>query len=659
MKAGPALVLLARETRDLLRDRKALAAALLVPLALYPVLLLFTGRLLSPGKPPAPPHSVLTALSEDLEEMAPLLMEEGFVPEPGAPLTARAVKDQAVDLVLLPGKEPGLVRALLDGRYLDSRKIRARLERVLGRWRSLKISRAVSRNPEARKLVDRFRLEEVSFPVAEKGSAGALALIPLALLLALLSGSAFAALDLLPGEKERGTLETLLVQPLSTGQVVLAKYAALLLPGLAALAAGVLSVWAAPLLAGKAESAPVLGTGQVLVVFALSLPAAFLLAALLFWVSALARSFREGQHYLLPLTLGVMVPGGLALSPVLSLDPFTAILPLLGPVLAWRAALEGSLFPIPLALLFLSHGGWTFLVLHHSARLLDREEIRLGFDPASLLDREHTPPGRRALFMGVLLVFGILVFAPILQGAFGEAGLPLSLVLLVLLPALVLPRLLHIPTERAFPLALPRPANLPALLLAGGGLLLFATGYIPLQDFWLPLPPELLKGLERALSPSARAGLPLLLLTGALLPGICEEFLFRGPLLSSFRAQWGNGKALVLSSLLFAAAHFSVHRFVPTMAAGLVFGALALRTRNLLWPVLCHTLYNGSLLLLGRGVLQGIAWDRLFSPAPAADLLRLGAGFCLVISGVLLARKETPRTLPFLSPEGKPKGRFF
>ncbi len=647
MKAGPVLVLLCRETRDILRDRKALAAALLVPLALYPVLLLFTGRFLSPAKPSAGPHSVLTALSEELEDLGPLLMEEGFVLEPGAPLTARAVKDRAVDLVLLPGKEPGLVRALLDGRYLRAQKIRTRLERVLGRWRSLRVSRAASRNPSARKQVDRFRLEEVSFPAASDRSAGAMALIPLALLLALLSGSAFAALDLLPGEKERGTLETLLVQPISTGQVVLAKYAALLLLGLAALLAGVLSVWAAPLLAGTGGEAPVLGPGRALLVFALSLPAAFLLAALLFWTAALARSFREGQHYLLPLTLGVMVPGGLALSPVLSLDPFTAALPLLGPVLAWRAALEGSLSPIPLAVLFLSHGGWTFLVLRHAARLLDREEIRLGFDPASLLDREHTPPGRRALFMGVLLVFGILVFAPLLQGALGEAGLPLSLVLLVLLPALALPRLLHIPRERAFPFAFPRPGNILSLLLAAGGLLLFSTGYIPLQDFWLPLPPELLKSMETALAPSARAGLPVLLLAGAVLPGICEELLFRGPLLSSFRAQWGNGRALVLTSLLFAAAHFSVHRFLPTFAAGLLFGTLALRTRNLFWPILCHTLYNASLLLLGRGLLRGDTWERLFSPAPAADLLRLGAGTCLLLAGILLALKEGPR--PFSS----------
>ncbi len=651
MRAHPVLVLFGRETRDLLRDRKALAAAFLLPLFLYPLLQVFTGRFLSPPRKTPGAHSILTALSEKLKGLEPLLLEEGFVVEPGAPATKRAVRDQAVDLALVPGKDPGLVLAVLDGRRLDTRNLAVRLERVLSRWRSFRIARAAAGNPALRKRLDPFLLEEVSFPPSEnQGPSPALALIPLALLLVLLSGSAFAALDLLAGEKERGTLETLLVQPLSTGQVVLAKYAALLLPGLAALLLGLVSILAAPFLPWAGAASPALGPGEALEVFALSLPAAFLLAALLFWVASLARSFREGQHYLLPLTLGVLIPSGLGLSPALTLGPFTAALPLLGPVLAWRAALKGPLSPWPLAVLFLSHLAWTFLVLRHATALLDREEIRLAFDPASLLDREHTPPGRRALLVGILLVFGILVFGPLLQGSPGGAGLPLSLALLVFLPALALPKVLHIPWERAFPLALPRPANLPALLFAAAGTFLFATGYIPLQDFWLPLPPELVRGMEEVLAPPGRGGLLLLLLEGALLPGICEEALFRGPLLSSFRAQWGEGRALALSSLLFAGAHLSVHRFLPTLAAGLVFGALALRTRNLLWPVLCHTLYNAFLLLLAGGALEGGPWRRLFAPDPTADLLRAGAGVSLVIAGLLLARKEGPSIRLLLSP---------
>ena len=650
MKTRLVAILFAREVRDLLRDRKALAAALLVPLLLYPVLQVFTGRFLGPGKPAPCPHSVLTAVSEELKDLVPLLVEEGFIVEPGVPATIRSVKDQGMGLALLPGKKPGLVRAFLDRGSVNPGMVRPRLERVLGRWRSLRLMEKASGNPAVRKKIDRFRMEEVSFPSPPEEGPGGLVLIPLALLLVLLSGSAFAALDLLPGEKERGTLETLLVQPLSTRQVVSAKYLALLLPGLAALVLGVVSIWATTLLPGTARGGVALSPGQALLVLGLSLPAAFLLSALLFWVAAMARSFREGQHYLLPLTLGVLIPAGLALSPILTLGPFTAALPLVGAVLAWRAALAGSLEVLPIGVLLFSHTAWTLLVLRHAVRLLDREEIRLGFDPASLLDREHTPPGRRALFMGVLLVFGILVFSPILQGGLGEAGLPLSLVLLVLLPALVLPRLLRLPRERAFPMALPRLPNFPALLFAGAGLILFATGYIPLQDSWLPLPPELVKGLEEALNPSGRAGLPILLFTGALLPGISEEALFRGPLLFSFRTQWGDGRALLLSSLLFATAHLSVHRFLPPLAAGIVFGALVLRTRNLLWPALCHTFYNAFLLLLARGAFPGEWWERLFSPDPGAGLLRIGAGVSLVLCGLLLARKEGPGAGSVFSP---------
>jgi len=654
VRRGPVLVLLEREVKDLLRDKKALAAALLVPLVLYPVLQIFSGRFLS-GRAPGPaPHSILTALPDSLAGLLPLLQEEGFIVEPGVEASPAAVRKKGFALALAPGPEAGSVTAYLDGNRAPPALVRPRLRRVLGRWRTLRILAAAAENPEARKRVERFRLVEVSFPASPEKSRPGLILVPLALLLVLLSGSAFAALDLLPGEKERGTLETLLVQPLSTKQVTAAKYLALLVPGTAALVLGILSIWITPYLPGAAGEGGIPDLTRAVLLFLLSLPAALLLAALLFWTAALARSFREGQHYLLPLTLGVLVPAGFALSPVLSLGPFTACIPLLGPVLAWRAVLEGGPAPFPLVLLFLSHGAWTLAVLLHASKLLEKEEIRLGFDPASLLDREHNPPGRRALFMAILLVFGILVFSPILQGSLGAWGIPASQVLLVLFPALLLPGLLHLPRERAFPLAMPGPANLPALLLSAGGLFLFATGYLPLQDYWLPLPPELLRGMEEALAEGKGESLLFLLLAGALLPGICEEALFRGPLLFSFRAQWGEGRALLLSALLFAAAHLSVHRFLPTFAAGILFGALALKTRNILWAGACHALYNGLLILLSREVLPGGIAAALSSQEPGSALLRLGGGISLAAAGLLLAGRETILPAPSQGPRPLP-----
>ncbi|MEZ5988541.1 MAG: ABC transporter permease subunit [Planctomycetota bacterium] len=82
------------------------------------------------------------------------------------------------------------------------------------------------------------------------------ALLPMLLVLVLVS-AAFAALDLFPGERERGTLETLLVQPLHRAEILLAKAIAVFLVGYAGVLVNLASLQACALLEGSAGSATV------------------------------------------------------------------------------------------------------------------------------------------------------------------------------------------------------------------------------------------------------------------------------------------------------------------------------------------------------------------------------------------------------------------
>lgn len=90
----------------------------------------------------------------------------------------------------------------------------------------------------------------------------------------------------------------------------------------------------------------------------------------------------------------------------------------------------------------------------------------------------------------------------------------------------------------------------------------------------------------------------------AVVPGLCEEFMFRGVLLEGLARSMSMKKALFLSAALFGIAHMNLPQAFPTAVLGLVIGYLYLKTRSI-WPsILYHTLHNALTVLLYQGVIK-------------------------------------------------------
>jgi uncharacterized protein len=97
----------------------------------------------------------------------------------------------------------------------------------------------------------------------------------------------------------------------------------------------------------------------------------------------------------------------------------------------------------------------------------------------------------------------------------------------------------------------------------------------------------------------------LFFLTAAVAAPLFEEFLFRGfllPSLTRYLPTWG---AICISGLVFGVAHLSLSEIVPLTTLGIILGTVYVRTRNLLAPMLLHSLWNSSTLvslyILGSG----------------------------------------------------------
>ncbi len=634
------------EALRLMRDRKALFFSIVLPVLLYPLLFLGQGKLeevseermasqeaelvldLDGAEPDL--ATELTALlagleglkvrTEGLEELGAALSLE----EPERTETLREMFDELeVDLALLTTPagvaEEGrtvfhVVQSKTDERALVARsQVLDALDELEGPRRLARLIELLGDDP-----AEQFRAESVDLADASDSLGLNLGrLLPLIGVLVLIGGGSFAALEAYAAEREVGTLETLLVQPVGRAEIAWGKFLVVVGAALAAWSANTLGFITCGAI-GIVGDAPIVGVdgaallGRGLLAVLCFLPVVLGVAALLSLVSARSRSFKEGQQLLLPVTLALAAAVGPAAAPGLENSTGFSLIPLFGSALAVRDVLAGQPSLLLASFAFLSSGLLAGLLLSRVGRLLDAERLLSTADLAGEA-RSRRITGRQATRWGWAAVAGIWIVGSWLQSRSLVVGLLLTLWGLAL--PLGLAAAFHLARTSGR-----RPAELLALRaprVSGG---LWALGLAPCLVFLIPALMELQQRLLPMPSMDAGAFGELFsalldrprwqsLFLIALSPAVCEELVFRGAVLGGLARDTRPARAIAIQALLFALAHGSVHRLMPTFLLGGVLGLLRLRTGSI-WPcVLLHALYNGALVQFSS--VAGGAWDPL------------------------------------------------
>ena len=448
-------------------------------------------------------------------------------------------------------------------------------------------------------------LELATVDVASEEDRGGLALgklLPLISVLVVLSGASFAALAAFAGEREAGTLEALLVQPVTPTAIARGKLLAICGLGVVTLVlnlASVLGCLAAGLgqLPGAAAgSSLALGLPRLAAAAALLLPAVVLLCAALALVAVRARTFREGQHYVFPLVMASALPVALGSFGDLDLDLLLALVPLTGATMAMRDALSGDLVPWLGVAAFLSHCGWAWLVASRVAPRLEAERLLSTRDVEEEAGRRRLA-SRTALRFGWAAVIGLYLLGGFLQSRSAVWGLAATLWLLLLPLAVAaawrVARRTGEGLASAMNLRAPRAAHVAGALLVAPALAQAMAIALGWQERVLPLP----QGPGRGYFPAELLELSLAWKVAllALTPALCEEAFFRGPLLSGLRRDLSAAACVGWQALLFGLAHASIHRLLPTAILGALLAVLVLRTRSLWVAIALHGAYNAWL----------------------------------------------------------------
>ncbi len=463
---------------------------------------------------------------------------------------------------------------------------------------------------------------------APQGSALA-TIVPLVLVLMTITGAVYPAIDLTAGERERGTMESLMASPVPRFYVLFAKYVAVvivaLLTAIANLLAMFTTLWASrllPLLTGGSETFPWIAVLQILGLLILF---SGFFSAVLLSLTSFAKSFKEAQAYLIPVMLLSLTPGMLSLMPGVSLSGPLAIAPLVNIVLLARDLLSGSVLPAAALAAVISTVAYAAAALAIATKLFGSDAVRrtseqsIGSIFRRPLHETDVPSPQSAVLMLATLVPVYFVVSNVLIRVVSVWRESMSISTQLLLNAVALIATFGIVPWLAayfgrnryrttYRLIRPAPITILGAVLIGLGAWALAHEAFVLADAMGigGLDEQRIRETLGRLDAFTKAPPLLLVACLALAPAIIEELCFRGFLFSSLSRVLSPTGVIVTTSLIFGLFHvltgnaLLVERFIPTTLLGLLLGWIAYRTGSVIPGMVMHFVHNALLELIAH-----------------------------------------------------------
>jgi sodium transport system permease protein len=644
-----------KELADVLRDRRTLIATVIIPVVLYPLLMLLSIQAVSIQVTTVAAERITLGVTDDrqLAALEALLREEGdALTAEQTPLAdvadvvvvddlRRAVMDRVVHVGITLAADEGepdltrqlSVRLVLQPEDLRSQTAASRVQTMLNRVGRARVDERLAEVGVPRRAIEPVVVEQTR--LTTPGTLLSL-IVPTLLVLMTITSAIYPAIDVTAGEHERGTLESLLVCPVPVLDLVTGKFLTVATIGMLGALLNLTSVAATAYFGGLGE---LLAAGQpdangadapggasgaasgggfpwlALPIILVSLiPFSVLMSAVLIAVCGCARSFKEAQNYVTPVIIASLMPAMIASLPGVRLEGLMLVLPIGNMVLLVRELLSGAPVPASSMLLVLaSTTAYAAAAVGVAAQTFGKETVMFADSVSlrSLLSRHVARPRRlpsftlAALYTAALFPAWFYLQTLLQQVAAGDfvAVLRHTAVFMPLLFVVVPAAMLwywKVDLRATFLLQLPTPRHLIAGVLFGLALWVVAHEVFVFQQLILPTP-EALADMAGPLEEAIRQQpLWLLLVLLAVVPAVSEELFFRGYLQNGLSTSLRKWVTLIAVAAVFALFHFFVFRFATTFALGLVLGWLCWQSRSI-WPaVVAHAIHNGQAVVSAR-----------------------------------------------------------
>lgn len=387
-------VILSKEFREIFRDRRTVISVIISPIFITPALFALMGIVISgqAEKARTQTYSVGVVGSEAAPAIFKKVQNAPNLHVETIPLaTAETqIKDHRLSAVAVLPPDAGdrlhagktiLVEILEDAGNETSRAAATRLGDTFAGIGQQVIAQRLRESRLPSEYARPFQISEK--PIAQGGSAATFFLsmmLPYILTVSAFSGAIYAAFDQVAGEKERGTLETLLVSPASRRDIVLGKFGAVVA---VCLISSLLSIVGMILTFGSGVKAFQwlskgglhLSPTAVGVTLLVLLPLSVLFAGLLLAVSTFARNQKEAQTYLAPLFILVLAPAMMSMFLNADVALMIALVPVLNASIIIKQALSGTYDPAFILIAFAASVFYAAVALTFATKLFQRESV--------------------------------------------------------------------------------------------------------------------------------------------------------------------------------------------------------------------------------------------------------------------------------------------
>jgi len=430
------------------------------------------------------------------------------------------------------------------------------------------------------------------------------------LIMMTIAGAMYPAIDTTAGEKERGTIETILTAPASMLEIVSGKFLSVFVismtTGLLNLL-GMAITFSQFLFLPKSAIDFSIPPVTFVLILAFLVPLAFLFGALMMAIATYARTFKEAQSYVSILYVICIFPAMLSMTQGFELSGWLNIAPVVNLSLLFKELMHREFVISHVLLTFISTSFYAGMALWLTVRLFHREDVLFStekpfalFVRRGLLRPREKPTPAEALFLLVICFVLLFSVGSLVQTRDIASGMAITQLGLVLVPAFVFCWYLKLDFRKVFSMKRPVAVHWAASVLLGFSVVVVALVIDSIHTSLY----DTSKAFEGMMDESifGKMGLPLRLIIIAVLPALCEETLFRGFILSGFLSSLRAWKGILLSGIFFGFFHVQVllMRGIPVthILLGILLAYVVYRSGSIFTGMVFHFIYNGTIAVL-------------------------------------------------------------
>lgn len=374
-----------KELRDILRDKKTLRMMVLVPLLLFPLMIVFMSFIFEQLDNQSIDNFNNIGINFEIDPIMDTVIEE---------LEINASKDKEDNLEKLLNEGSIDAYILNEGNKYTIYYNEGNMESIhayglasamLENYKILLQDKLLTeKNVNSSDIINVIEVSEVNVAKTNSYSSQIVSMLPAFIIMAITLAATYPAIDVTAGEKERGTLETLLTFPIKNSELIIGKYLAVATAAIFSAIISFVSTYGSFLfiqehLSIYENSKIVLTFGSSLSIILILVVYSLFVSGLVIAISSFSKSFKEAQNALTPVNFLPIIPMFILMLGIKS-TYITSIIPYLNFSLLINDVINGNVNGVFMLLMFISTIIYAGIMIFAIVKLYKSEKILFSRD---------------------------------------------------------------------------------------------------------------------------------------------------------------------------------------------------------------------------------------------------------------------------------------